>query len=202
MNLANKITLIRIILVPIFILFVTPMPHWLVDKSVVLQVISNYHLVIATGIFIVAAITDKLDGYIARKYNQITAFGCFLDPLADKLMIISALVFLVQDKKIAGWIALIIIGRELAVTGLRGLAAMNHKVLAADKYGKAKLVFQVITIPLYLLNNYPFSLITSFPFADVMMFFTLIITVLSGVNYFVKNKDVFYENGKILSNNL
>lgn len=198
MNLANKITLTRIILVPIFILFLTPMPHWLGNENMLFHVISNYNLVIATGIFIIAAITDKLDGYVARKYNQITAFGCFLDPLADKLMIISALVFLVQENKVASWVALIIIGREIAVTGLRGLAALNNKVLAADKYGKIKLVFQVITIPLYLLNNYPLSLIISFPFADVMMFFTLIITVLSGVNYFVKNRDVFYDNGKCI----
>lgn len=196
MNSANKITLIRIILVPIFILFITPMPEWVVNSNIVFHTINNYSLGVATVIFIIAAITDKLDGYVARKYNQVTTFGCFLDPLADKLMVISALVFLVQENRIAGWVALIIIGREIAVTGLRIVAAFNGKVLAADKFGKIKLVFQVIAIPLCLLKNYPLNLVTQFPFDSIMMFFTVLITAYSGVNYFVKNKDVFYENGK------
>lgn len=196
MNLANRITTIRIILVPIFILFVTSMPEWIMNSNTIFHFINNYRLVFATAIFLIAAITDKLDGYFARKYNQVTTFGCFLDPLADKLMVISALVFLVQENRVAAWVALIIIGREIAVTSLRITAAFNGKVLAADKFGKIKLVFQVITIPLYLLNNYPLSIITQFPFASVMMFFTVIITIFSGINYFVKNKNVFEENGK------
>ena len=196
MNLANKITVSRIILVPIFLLFVTPMPLWVANSNIVFHMINNYSLGIATIIFIIATITDKLDGYVARKYNQVTTFGCFLDPLADKLMVISALVFLVQENRVATWIALIIIGREIAVTALRITAAFKGKVLAADKYGKIKLVFQAITIPLYLMSNYPLSLLTNFPFDSVMMFFTVLITVYSGVNYFVKNKDVFKEEAK------
>lgn len=195
MNLANKITFLRIILVPIFILSLAPIPDWLINNSSFFYSINKYNLFIATFIFIIAAITDKLDGYIARKYNQVTRLGSFLDPLADKLMVISALIFLVDVNKLAAWIALIIIGRELAVTSLRIMAAYNHKVLAADKYGKVKLVFQVITIPLYLLNNYPLNLLTSFPFAGTMMFFTILLTIFSGINYFIKNKDVFYNNG-------
>jgi CDP-diacylglycerol---glycerol-3-phosphate 3-phosphatidyltransferase len=198
MNLANKITLVRIFLVPIFMLFVTPMPEWMTNKSSLFHTISKYSLWIATAIFILAAITDKLDGYIARKYNQVTKFGSLVDPLADKLMVISALLFLVQQNKVAGWIAIIIVSREIAVTALRIAAAYNKKVLAADKYGKIKLVFQVIAIPLCLLNNYPLNLIIHFPFDRVMMLFTVLITAFSGVNYFIKNKDVFYENGQLV----
>jgi CDP-diacylglycerol---glycerol-3-phosphate 3-phosphatidyltransferase len=198
MNLANKITLVRIFLVPIFMLFVTPMPEWMANKNSLFHVISEYSLWIATTIFILAAITDKLDGYIARKYNQVTKFDSLVDPLADKLMVISALLFLVQENKVAGWVAAIIISREVAVTALRITAAYNKKVLAADKYGKVKLVFQVVAIPLCLLNNYPLNLIIHFPFDSVMMFFTVLITAFSGINYFIKNKDVFYENGQLV----
>lgn len=191
MNLANKITFLRIILVPIFIISLTPIPEWIIKTNTLFYALSKYNLIIATAIFIIAAITDKLDGYIARKYNQVTTLGSFLDPLADKLMIISALVFLVQANKVAAWIAFIIISREIAVTSLRIMAAFNKKILAADKYGKIKLVFQAVTIPLYLLNNYPLNLISPFPFASVMMFFTILITIYSGINYFIKNKDIF-----------
>lgn len=196
MNLANKITLVRIFLVPIFMLFLTPIPDWIISKNALLHTINHYGLGIATIIFIVAAITDKLDGYIARKYNEVTKFGCLVDPLADKLMVVSALFFLVQQNKVAGWIALVIIIRELAVTTLRVTAAYNKKVLAADKYGKVKLVSQVTAIPLCLLNNYPISLVTHFPLDSVMMLFAVLITVFSGINYFIRNKEVFYECGK------
>ena len=198
MNLANKITTFRILLVPIFILVLSPMPNWLINSNMVFHTIHADNICIATSIFIIGAISDKLDGYVARKYNQITNLGCFLDPLADKLLVISALIFLVQENKIAGFIVIIIIGREIAVTALRLFASISHKVLAADKFGKLKLVLQVITIPLFLLNNYPLKLVSSFPFANVMLFFTVIITILSGINYFVKNKDIFYDNGKVL----
>lgn len=198
MNLANKITVFRIFLIPIFVLFATPKPEWIISKNTLFYVINQYSLSIAISIFIIAAITDKLDGYIARKYNQVTKFGCLMDPLADKLMVASALILLVQQNKVASWVALIIIIREFAVTSLRITAAFNKKVLAADKYGKAKLVFQVIAIPLCLLNNYPFNLITSFPIDSIMMFLTVLITVFSGINYFVKNKEVFYEDGKLI----
>lgn len=198
MNLANKITVIRILLVPIFVLFATPMPDWMINNNMLFYVINQYSLIIATTIFIVAAITDKLDGYIARKYNQVTKFGCLMDPLADKLMVASALLLLVQQNKVAGWAVLIILTREFAVTALRLTAAYNKKILSADKYGKIKLVFQVIAIPLCLLNNYPFSFITYFPFASIMMFLTVLITVFSGINYFMRNKEIFYESGRLI----
>lgn len=195
MNLANKITLFRIFLVPLFMLFATPLPQWITEKSELLKIISKYNMWIATGIFIVAAITDKLDGYIARKYNQVTRFGSLVDPLADKLMITAALLFLVQQKEISSWAAVIIICRELAVTGLRISAAYNKRVLSADKYGKIKLVVQVIAIPLCLVDNYPLKFITSIPLDNIMMVLAVLITTFSGINYFVKNWDVFYDEG-------
>lgn len=198
MNLANKITMFRIALIPVFMLFVSPMPDWLAKENELFEAISQNSLWIATAIFILAAVTDKLDGYVARKYNQVTRFGSLIDPLADKLMITAALIFLVQQNEIAGWVAVIIVCREIAVTGLRISAAYSKRILTADKYGKMKLVFQVIAIPLCLLNNYPLNLIINFPFDNVMMFFTVIVTVLSGANYFIKNKDVFYEDGKCI----
>lgn len=198
MNLANKITFSRLMLTPIFILFLIPMPIWLADNNAVFHFINEYRIFIATALFIIAASTDKIDGYVARKYNQVTNLGAFLDPLADKLLIISGLLYLVEVKSLPSWVALIIIIREFAVTGLRLDAAMNNKVLSADKFGKLKLVFQAITIPLYLVKNFPLSLVTNFPFDDVMMFLTLLITIYSGINYFVKNKDVFYDNGKLI----
>lgn len=164
MNLANKITLVRIFLVPIFMLFLAPIPNWIISKNALLNTVNHYGLEIATVIFIIAAITDKLDGYIARKYNEVTKFGSLVDPLA--------------------------------VTSLRVTAAYNKKVLAADKYGKMKLVSQVIAIPLCLLNNYPINLITHFPLGGIMMLLAVLITIFSGINYFIKNREVFYECGK------
>jgi CDP-diacylglycerol--glycerol-3-phosphate 3-phosphatidyltransferase len=198
MNLANKITTVRLILVPIFILILVPMPDWVTNANAIFHFINSNNIYIATAIFIIAASTDKLDGYIARKYNQVTNLGCFLDPLADKLLVISALVFLVEENRIASWAVFIIIARELAVTELRVVAAFNNKVLAADKYGKIKLVFQAITIPLLLLKNFPLSLITKFPFDQIMIYLTVLITAYSGINYFVKNKDVFRDDEEFI----
>lgn len=199
MNLANKITMFRIFLIPIFLLFASPMPKWILKQGDFFQYINKYSLWIATAIFIIAAITDKLDGYIARKYNQVTKFGSLMDPLADKLMVASALIILVQQHKIASWIVFIILAREFAVTALRVAAAYSKKVLAADKFGKIKLVVQVIAIPLCLLSNFPFNLITHFPFDSVMMFFTVLITVFSGANYFIKNKHIFHEHEEFVA---
>lgn len=198
MNTANKITLTRIILVPIFILFITPIPVWAVNKYYFLHEISHYSVYIATFIFVIAAITDKLDGYIARKYNQITKLGKLLDPLADKLMVCSALILLVERNQLAVWMAILIIGREYAVTSIRVIAAADNKILAADKFGKIKMVVQVVAIVLALLRNYPINLITKFPVDKYMMIFAVIATVYSGINYMIKNKEVIYTNGKFV----
>lgn len=177
MNLANKLTILRMILVPVFLLFVA--------------VKIKYGILLATGIFILASITDKLDGYIARKRNEITNFGKFMDPLADKLLVTSALVALVEFQIIHTWIAMIIISREFAVSGLRTLAASEGKVIAASWWGKIKTVIQIIAIIISLLN---LSLYNSNIFikvsSNISIILAVIITVVSGVDYFVKNKDV------------
>ena len=175
MNLANKLTLIRIFLIPIFLVFIAV-------KDI------PYGKLFATAIFIIAALTDKLDGYIARSRNQITRFGKFMDPLADKLLVTAALVSLVEFQIIPTWIAMIIIAREFAVTGLRSIAAAEGIVIAASWWGKIKTVVQIIAIIFALINlnyaNIYFSTATK-----IVMFIAIIITLLSGIDYFVKNKD-------------
>lgn len=187
MNLANKLTIIRMILVPVFLVFlaVKGMPY---GKS------------IATIIFILAAITDKLDGYIARSRNQITRFGKFMDPLADKLLVTAALVSLVELQVLPAWAAMIIIAREFAITGLRSVAAAEGIVIAASGWGKAKTVTQIVAIIAALINLNKDSLSTwvifnIIPFsyigliAKISMALAIIITIVSGVDYFIKNKD-------------
>ncbi|WP_419884136.1 CDP-diacylglycerol--glycerol-3-phosphate 3-phosphatidyltransferase [Peribacillus sp. B-H-3] len=143
-------------------------------------------------IFIVASATDWIDGYYARKLNLVTNFGKFLDPLADKLLVSAALIILV-DLNLAehlSWIVIIIISREFAVTGLRLILAGTGEVVAANMLGKVKTWTQIIAIAALLLHNFPFEFI-SFPFAEIMLWIALIFTVWSGLDYFVKNKEVF-----------
>lgn len=177
MNLANKLTLLRMIMVPIFLVFIyfEGIP---------------YGKEIALVIFILAALTDKLDGYIARSRNLITDFGKFMDPLADKVLTAAALIVLVEFKMVAGWIVIIIIAREFAVSGLRLIAASKGNVLAADWWGKIKTVIQFVAIAIGLVTIiYPNNeLLISL--TNVSMYVAAIITVLSGANYFVKNKNV------------
>jgi len=174
MNLANKLTMIRIVLVPLFLLFIAA-------KGI------PYGRELATFIFIIASLTDKLDGYIARSRNQVTNFGKFMDPLADKLLVTAALVSLVELQIVHGWIAMIIIAREFAVTGLRTIAASEGKVIAASKWGKLKTVIQIVAIITALINlsyvNTTLNMLTT-----IFMAVAVIITIISGVDYFVKNK--------------
>lgn len=175
MNLANKLTVIRIFLVPIFLMFIAV-------KGI------PYGKLIATAVFIIAALTDKLDGYIARSRNQITRFGKFMDPLADKLLVTAALVSLVEFQIIPTWVAMVIIAREFAVTGLRSIAAAEGVVIAASWWGKIKTVIQIIAIIFALINlNYANIYFTTA--TKVVMMIALVVTLLSGIDYFVKNKD-------------
>lgn len=176
MNIANKITLVRILLIPVLIIF--------------LMINKPYHMEIALLVFVIASITDKLDGYIARKYNLITDLGKFLDPLADKLLVSSALLMFIQLGKIEAWIVFAILAREFAVTGLRAIAANNNVVIAASQLGKIKTVTQIITIIVLLLNNYPFNLI-GVPMDTILIYLSLIITTASGIDYFLKNRNIF-----------
>ena len=188
MNLANKITFSRILMIPIFLICIS-------IKYI------PYGTTIATIIFIVAALTDTLDGYIARSRKQVTNLGKFLDPLADKLLVSTALIALVESKMIPGWITIIIISRELAVTGLRAIAASEGRVIAASNWGKAKTITQIIAIVFALINlDHGFAKLVSLNNLNMLnkyiSFMTnatialaLIITIISGVDYFIKNKD-------------
>ena len=186
MNLANKLTIMRIFLVPIFLVFIAV-------KGI------PYGKTIATTIFILAALTDKLDGYIARSRNQITRFGKFMDPLADKLLVTAALVSLVELQVLSTWTAMIIIAREFAVTGLRSVAAAEGVVIAASPWGKAKTVIQIVAIIVSLLGlnkgfldainalNIPVSYFNIL--SKATMAAAVIITIISGLDYFIKNKE-------------
>lgn len=175
MNLANKLTIIRIFLVPIFMIF-------LLNEI-------TYGVYIAAGIFTLAAITDSLDGYIARSRNQVTKFGKFMDPLADKLLVTAALVSLVQMDKLPAWIVIVIISREYAISILRAVAASEGIVIAASIYGKLKTISQIVAIIAILVNNYPFSLI-GFPFSTIALWIAVIMTILSGVDYIYLNRHI------------
>ena len=186
MNLPNRITMARILLVPVIMVFLQvktfPVIH-LQDFTI------TYNQIMATFVFIIAASTDGLDGYIARKRKLVTNLGKLLDPLADKLLVSAVLIYLVELGKIDAWIVIVIISREWAVTGLRQIALLEGTVMAASKWGKAKTAAQITAIIALLINNFPFTFL-DFPFDVIASWAAAIITVYSGVEYFVKNKHV------------
>lgn len=191
MNIPNKITLSRIFLIPIFIILLSVPFNWGVwDIGESFLPVS--HLVAAI-LFIVASTTDWVDGYYARKYNLVTNLGKFLDPLADKLLVATALILLVELGLAPAWVTIIIISREFAITGLRLVAAGEGVVLAAGSMGKLKTATQMIAIAALLLHNFPFSNI-GLPFATIMLYAALFFTVLSGYDYFVKNWHVMRDS--------
>ncbi|MCX7711053.1 MAG: CDP-diacylglycerol--glycerol-3-phosphate 3-phosphatidyltransferase [Clostridia bacterium] len=210
MNLANKLTLSRIFMVPIFMVFIIPFPEWVLQSSYMqflhpqLVAINNFIIhygnYIAAVFFIIAASTDGVDGYVARKRKQVTRFGKFLDPIADKLLISAALIALVERNAITGhgvtgWAAMIIIGREFIVTGLRLIAAGEGIVIAASNWGKIKTVAQIIAISAALLNNFPITLLfPNWNFDRWAMLIAVVITIYSGYDYIVKNIKVIDYN--------
>lgn len=175
MNLPNKLTMFRVILIPFFVVFL------LVD-------ITSVDKWIALSIFIIASLTDLLDGKIARKYNLVTNFGKFMDPLADKLLVCSALICLVALEKIPAWIVIVIIAREFIISGFRLVASDNGVVIAASYWGKFKTTFQMIMICLMIADLEALGTLTA-----VVMWAALILTVISLVDYLVKNRDVMKE---------
>lgn len=173
MNLPNKLTIFRVLCIPFFVIFM------LVDKV-------PYNNYIAVGIFIVASLTDFLDGKIARRYNLVTNFGKFIDPLADKLLVCAALICL-TPAKIPAWIVIIIISRELFISGFRILAADQGTVLAAGWWGKFKTAFQMVMI-IVLIIDIP---LTVFDIAGwVLIWISLALTIISMIDYVVKNIEV------------
>ncbi len=172
MNLPNKLTMFRVILIPFFVVFM------LVD-------ITPYDKWIALSVFIIASLTDLLDGKIARKYGLVTNFGKFMDPLADKLLVCSALICLVALGRIPAWIVIVIIAREFIISGFRLIASDNGVVIAASYWGKFKTTFQMVMICLMIADIAAIALLT-----DIVMWVALALTVISLADYLWKNRDV------------
>jgi len=186
-NLANRITLARIFLVPVLMIFL--LMRYNIGTFTIGSLSMTYNELIAALVFILAASTDGLDGYIARKNKIVTNLGKFLDPLADKLLISAALVCLVEMQRLEAWIAIVIISREFAVTGLRLVAAAEGLVIAASPLGKLKTWVQIIAITAIMIRNFPFAFF-GIPFDEVATWAMVIITLYSGYDYFAKNRNV------------
>ncbi|MBR7552955.1 CDP-diacylglycerol--glycerol-3-phosphate 3-phosphatidyltransferase [Allobacillus sp. GCM10007491] len=191
MNIPNKITLSRILMIPLFIILLVVPFNW-TTYSIGEMSIPLEHI-LAGILFIIASVTDWVDGYYARKYNLVTNLGKFLDPLADKLLVSAALICLVELGMAEAWLVILIISREFAVTGLRLVAAGEGIVLAASNMGKIKTVLQISATAFLLLHHFPFSYL-GFPIGTILLYLAAFVTVLSGVEYFMKNWHVMRDS--------
>ena len=176
LTIASKVTIARICLIPVFIVC--------------------YHLwgdlwsgAIPAAVFILASMTDWVDGYLARSRNEVTNFGKFMDPIADKLLVMSAFVLLVGDGRMTGVSCIIILAREFIISGFRLIASDRGMVLAAGKLGKIKTTLQIIAIVLLLLNNFPFAYV-GIPMDKIVLAAAVVMTVWSGADYIVKNRGI------------
>lgn len=177
MNLPNKLTMLRVILIPFFVVFM------------LMELFGSADRWIALGIFVVASLTDLLDGKIARKYNLVTNFGKLMDPLADKLLVSAALICLSAQDRLAAWIVIVIISREFIVSGLRQIAADNGIVIAASYWGKYKTTFQMIMICLLIVHIEALTVVSA-----IVTWIAVILTIVSLVDYMIKNRSVFMED--------
>ena len=179
MNLPNKLTILRVIMIPFFVLTL------LYDGG------ENQTLrYVAAAIFIIASLTDMLDGKIARKYNLVTNFGKFMDPLADKLLVCSALICLVELKELPAWMVIVIISREFIISGFRLVASDNGVVIAASYWGKFKTTFQMIAVILMIFNIPALKTVTF-----IMLAAAVVLTIVSLVDYVAKNVEVLTKGG-------
>ena len=177
MNLPNKLTILRVIMIPFFVL------------ALLYNGGENQTLrYVAAAIFIIASLTDMLDGKIARKYNLVTNFGKFMDPLADKLLVCSALICLVELKELPAWMVIVIISREFIISGFRLVASDNGVVIAASYWGKFKTTFQMIAVVLLIVGIPALSMVTT-----AVVWIALVLTVISLVEYIAKNVNVLKE---------
>ncbi len=177
MNLPNKLTVLRVILIPFFVVIM------MIENGA-----NQTFRYVAAAIFIIASLTDMLDGKIARKYNLVTNFGKFMDPLADKLLVCSALICLIQLGQLPAWMVIIIVSREFIISGFRLVAAEQGIVIAASYWGKFKTTFQMIAVVLMILNFEALSAVTL-----ICTWAALILTIISLVDYIVKNHKVLTE---------
>lgn len=180
MNLPNKLTVLRVLMIPFFVVFM------LTDLG------GSYGKYIALAIFCVASLTDMLDGKIARKYNLVTNFGKFMDPLADKLLVGSAMICLIPAGKLAAWIVIVIISREFIISGFRLVASDSGIVIAASYWGKFKTVSQMVMIILLILDLPGYGVYIA---EQVIIWVALILTVVSLIDYIAKNKQVLTQGG-------
>lgn len=189
MNLPNQLTVFRIILIPVFILLLSVPYAW--QSLDVTGVMLPLNWLLAAIVFAVASITDFLDGQIARRQHLVTNFGKFADPLADKLLVMTALIFLTGFNVVPAWMTAAIVIRELAVTGLRTLIVENNgKVLAAQMPGKIKTFSQMFAIFFLYLKDVPFTAI-GLPIGEILLWIAVIFTIYSGIDYFWQNRVVF-----------
>lgn len=198
MNLANKLTIFRIILVPLMVIVA------IINPSGSLLGISTTYWIMGI-IFIIASITDKLDGYIARSRNQITTFGKFLDPIADKILVLTAMIIFVEYDKLPAWIPIIVAFREFLVSGFRLVASQKGgQVIAASVWGKLKTVTQMIALVLMFIDSYSYGYFITNPIDNIglkilniitfiMMTISVIATIFSGYDYIKNGKDLFNE---------
>ena len=177
MNLPNKLTVLRVIMIPFFVLAL------MADGGT-----NPAYRYAAAAIFIVASLTDMLDGIIARKYNLVTNFGKFMDPLADKLLVCSALICMIELGELRAWMVIIIISREFIISGFRLIASDNGVVIAASYWGKWKTTFQMIAVVLLILNVEELSMLTT-----ATVWIALVLTVVSLADYIIKNIGILTE---------
>lgn len=173
MNIANRLTMMRVILIPFFLLS--------------LYMLDDYANIVAVIIFIVASLTDFLDGYIARSRNLVSNFGKFMDPLADKLLVTSALIYFVEAGIIPAWVIIIIVSREFAISGIRVMAAKQNRVIAASWWGKIKTAVTMVMI-IVILFDFKFSYINYIEMTLIVLATGL--TIISGLDYIIKNAEV------------
>ena len=179
MNLPNKLTIVRVCLIPFFVAAL------LFDHG------NNYTMrIVANVLFIIASLTDLFDGKIARKYNMVTNFGKFMDPLADKLLVCSALICLIELGQLAAWVVIIIISREFIISGFRLVAADNGVVIAASYWGKFKTTFQMIAVILLIFDIPALRMV-----ANITVVIAVALTIISLVDYVAKNYRILTEGG-------
>ncbi len=179
MNLPNKLTMLRVLMIPLFVVLLL----WDHGENQILRMISLV-------VFCIASLTDYLDGQIARHNHMVTNFGKFMDPLADKLLVCSALICLIELNQLPAWYVIIIIAREFIISGFRLVASDNGVVIAASWWGKFKTAFQMTTVILLILNIPGLSIITT-----IVAIIAILLTIISLIDYIVKNKNVILDGG-------
>jgi len=191
MNIANKITVVRVIFIPVFLIFF--LVPWHFGTLTIGHSVIPVKDFIAAILFIVASCTDWLDGYYARKLDLVTNFGKFLDPLADKLLVMSAFIPMVGFGTIPSWMIIVILAREFAVLGLRLVAVEYGEVIAASHIAKWKTAAQMVALILLLFYNVPFGK-DGFPLAMIILWIAVILTIISGWDYFYKNRGILLQS--------